>query len=281
MEIRDVKQSIEHNQTQVIDAKALAEQCNLSVSSLHRHFHRQFGMSMAKMQRDLRLNRAAYMLAFRQEMSILDIALTVGFDSHDGFGRAFQRYVGVTPKAYRASPSFDMQSKTPICIDSPSGGLASLTVDLVWFEPVDVAVLVHKGGVRYLPKSLGEFIGWRKSVGLSPSRSRTFNVMYADPNVTPDDEWAMGLAAELSLSVSLPETMMADTIGGETCLHVRWQGPEQSIGEIVHYLISHYADEQGYQIAHKPPVLERITFYPDVPAHEAVTDIWIPLKAFA
>ncbi len=48
----------------------------------------------------LRLGRAAAMLLTRDD-SVLDIALTCGFQSHEVFSRAFRRRFGTTPRAYR------------------------------------------------------------------------------------------------------------------------------------------------------------------------------------
>lgn len=49
----------------------------------------------------LRLQQAATRLVSSDD-SVLDVALGAGFNSHEVFTRAFRRYFGVTPKAYRA-----------------------------------------------------------------------------------------------------------------------------------------------------------------------------------
>ena len=279
MQISEVKSYIEQQQTLPISAADIAQQCSMSSSTLHRQFHRYYGMSMAKMQRELRLNRAAMMLAYRNEMTVLDIALTVGFDSHDGFGRAFQRYTGVTPSQFRMSPRFADNADVPYvdAATTPPQWLTELDVELEWLDTINVALLEHKGPPQRLPQSLGKFISWRKSVGMGPNRSRTFNILFDDPNTTDPEQWRFGLAAEMSKSVTLDDGMQEASVANGEYLRVRWQGIESSIGAIVAYLINDYAVDQGYTIASAPPLLERIRFYPDVPAHEAITDIRIPV----
>ena len=51
--------------------------------------------------RALRLTRAAYCIKADSDSNILDIAFDVGFTSHEGFTKAFQRYYGVNPGKYR------------------------------------------------------------------------------------------------------------------------------------------------------------------------------------
>ena len=52
--------------------------------------------------RALRLTRAAQEIRGKPEANILDVALDVGFDSHEGFTKAFKsRFFGVSPRRYR------------------------------------------------------------------------------------------------------------------------------------------------------------------------------------
>jgi AraC family transcriptional regulator len=69
------------------------------------HFHRAFttvaGETPKQHTSRLALERAAaHLLTDRR--AVLEIALESGFDSHEGFTRAFRRRFGLTPSAYRA-----------------------------------------------------------------------------------------------------------------------------------------------------------------------------------
>ena len=68
------------------------------------HFHRLFRSVVGETPRAhverLRMERAAYKLWISPE-SVLDIALSVGFRSHETFSRAFKRHFGATPQAFR------------------------------------------------------------------------------------------------------------------------------------------------------------------------------------
>ena len=65
------------------------------------HFHRQFselfGIGVYRYVQLVRLKRASYQLAFRDQHRIIDIALASGYESHEAFSRAFKKTVGQTP----------------------------------------------------------------------------------------------------------------------------------------------------------------------------------------
>lgn len=68
------------------------------------HFHRLFTTAVGETPRAyverLRMEKAAYKLWISAE-SVLDVALSVGFRSHETFARAFTRYFGSTPLRFR------------------------------------------------------------------------------------------------------------------------------------------------------------------------------------
>ncbi len=80
---------------------ALAEQAGLSPGHLQRIFARMVGESPKHIASRIALERAAAALITTQR-SILDIALDSGFDSHEGFTRAFRRHFDTSPARYRA-----------------------------------------------------------------------------------------------------------------------------------------------------------------------------------
>jgi AraC family transcriptional regulator len=79
---------------------ALAAHARLSPFHLHRVFSSAAGETPKQFTLRLRLGRAAAMLLTGDD-SVLDIALSCGFQSHEVFTRAFRRRFGMTPSAYR------------------------------------------------------------------------------------------------------------------------------------------------------------------------------------
>jgi len=79
---------------------ALAGQTGLSTFQLHRIFSSAVGETPKQLTQRLRLERAAVLLLAKKE-SVLDVALSCGFQSPEVFLRAFRRQFGLTPSAYR------------------------------------------------------------------------------------------------------------------------------------------------------------------------------------
>ena len=74
------------------------------------HFHRQFselfGISVNRYVQLVRLKRASYRLAFREDESITQIALDSGYETPESFSRAFKQRMAQTPSAFRAEPQW-------------------------------------------------------------------------------------------------------------------------------------------------------------------------------
>ena len=83
-----------------VSLRVLAELAGLSTFHLHRVFRAAAGETPKQYTLRLRLGRAAAMLLTGGQ-SVLDIALSCGFQSHEAFCRTFRRRFGMTPTAYR------------------------------------------------------------------------------------------------------------------------------------------------------------------------------------
>lgn len=84
-----------------VSLAALSRQTGLSVFHLQRVFSATIGETPKQLTLRLRLEHAATLLITSDD-SILDVALSCGFQSHEVFIRAFRRRFGVAPGAYRA-----------------------------------------------------------------------------------------------------------------------------------------------------------------------------------
>ena len=80
---------------------ALADQAGLSAFHLHRVFSAAAGETPKQFTLRLRLGARGGDAADYRD-SVLDVALSCGFQSHEAFCRAFRKRFGTTPSAYRA-----------------------------------------------------------------------------------------------------------------------------------------------------------------------------------
>ena|SRR5436190_1105421 len=81
------------------DIELVASSVGISVRTLQRRLHRS-GTSYADVARSVRCAAALEMLKNRQR-TIGEIARTLGYADHPHFTRAFQRWMGVSPREFR------------------------------------------------------------------------------------------------------------------------------------------------------------------------------------
>ena len=85
---------------EVITVNRLSELVHLSERQCHRLFLKETDMTPAQYVEKYRMQIASELLA-TTDREIKSIALVVGFETYNGFARAFERSFSVTPAAYR------------------------------------------------------------------------------------------------------------------------------------------------------------------------------------
>jgi AraC family transcriptional regulator len=120
------------------DLDALAQRVHLSRFHLHRLLTAALGEPPGAFRRRLLLERAAHRLTTTGE-TVVDVAIGAGYDSPDGFTRAFSRAFGVPPSDYRRAGRVRHRVPAPSGIHfHPPGGLALPA--LVRSDSMDVLV---------------------------------------------------------------------------------------------------------------------------------------------
>lgn len=112
-QIQDAVNYIEQNITEELKCPEIAKQACMSMFHFQRLFSILCGYTVGEYIRNRRLSLAAVEIQ-TSEKSIIDIALHYGYDTPEGFARAFHRYFGITPSAARdrncVLPSFEKLS---------------------------------------------------------------------------------------------------------------------------------------------------------------------------
>jgi AraC-like DNA-binding protein/ligand-binding sensor protein len=83
-----------------ISAAEVARACGVSPAHLSRSFRKAMGMTFSEYRAGLRIAEAQRLLV-RTSMSVMEVALRVGFSRHSYFSRCFRRALGVTPLDFR------------------------------------------------------------------------------------------------------------------------------------------------------------------------------------
>jgi AraC family transcriptional regulator len=152
-------------------------------------------------------------------------------------------------------------------------------VRIVDFAATRVAVLEHRGDPNRIGDTIRTFIEWRKRNGLSPKVSATFNLFYGGPDDTEPEEFRLDLCAAIDRPVPPNEVGVVErTIPAGRCAMLRHVGSDDTLAETFTYLYATWLPASGEEPRDFPLFAQRVHFFPDVPEHEAIMDIFLPLR---
>jgi AraC family transcriptional regulator len=230
-----------------------------------------------------RFKRAAWQAAFRSDTSITQMALQAGYESPEAFSRAFRQRLSTSPSAFREQPDWARWARAWEDLDQVRRFAMPLThhhddVRVVDFPETAVACLPHRGAPERIGETIRRFIGWRKAMKLPPSRAATWNIVYDDPDDTPPEAYRMDLCCTCAEVAPNADGVVAAKIAGNRCAVLRHTGSDAQLIDSVRFLYGEWLSASGETPGDAPLFFQRVAFFPDVPEHEAVTDIYLPLS---
>ncbi len=85
----------------IISVEDVAKNAGFSIDYFNRIFLAHTGFTVTAYINYIRLKQGAFLLR-KTDKTVLDIALEIGYDSHEGFTKAFKKKYGVSPSEYRS-----------------------------------------------------------------------------------------------------------------------------------------------------------------------------------
>jgi AraC family transcriptional regulator len=275
------------NADEPLTLSELSARSGYSAWHLHRQFRLYCGIPLQSYQRLLKLQRAASALAYRQT-PVTELALEAGYQHAESFSRAFARWLGQAPAQFRQQPDWQYWAEQTNALHSvPHSDTAARTESLLAAVQTghrDSTLLLqwlHQGHPASLGASIRRFIEFRRTNKLHPSRFATFNLLYDDPADTAADEYRFGLA--LAVSAPQPELLQTPELSyirlpAGFYARLDHTGPDAQLESVIRALYTELLPARGWQPADVPLLLERVSFFPDVPAHLAQTRIWLAIE---
>jgi len=171
-----------------LSLKRLAALAGQTKSSFHRRFKRVVGETPKQYTTRLRLERAAFTLRIR-DATILEVALDVGFRSHEVFTRAFSRHFDRTPSEFRRTPSLvpgtGPSSSSGSSLYAERYSLSATRVERL--RTLDLAFLRHHGPYRDVdPKLFDRVVTWARGKRLVDGTPILVGIGHDTPAVTPE-----------------------------------------------------------------------------------------------
>ena len=284
---------------QVLDYLQTHHDRSISLTQLARiagyspcHFQRlcqqKFGLGPGKLNELIRLQRGYVLLSYRTWLPVTDVAFDCGYESPDSFSRAFKRVTGYTPtqfKAQQVTITPPLQSYLHQWNEENSTMSATSQVDfnaqinVVSLPELKVCAFRHTGHPARLNGSIQRFIGWRREHKLPPDQYRTFNFLHNDPTTVAPAAFCFDLACERpAKQVVLADDMRFDTIPAGRYASLKITGGEKVLEAAVNFITTDFIARHNEQAADFPVIVERLSFYPEVPYHRAQSHILLLLS---
>jgi len=148
-------------------------------------------------------------------------------------------------------------------------------VQIINFPETQIAAIEHRGDPQLLGQSIRRFIEWRKQHQLTPSLSKTFNILYEDPENIEPEQYRIDIGVETNMLIKDDSIgIVSKTIPSGRCAVLRHIGSDDLLRKAIHNLYAIWLPSSGEELRDFPVFLQRIKFFPDVPESEAVIDIF-------
>tara|TARA_B100000700_G_scaffold64032_1_gene70656 strand:+ start:534 stop:1397 length:864 start_codon:yes stop_codon:yes gene_type:complete len=286
-----VQQVLDYLQThhdRSISLTQLARIAGYSPCHFQRLCQQKFGLGPGKLNELIRLQRGYFLLSYRTWLPVTDVAFDSGYESPDSFSRAFKRVTGYTPtqfKAQQVTITPPLQSYLHQWNEENSTMSATSQVDfnaqinVVSLPELKVCAFRHTGHPARLNGSIQRFIGWRREHKLPPDQYRTFNFLHNDPTTVAPAAFCFDLACERpAKQVVLADDMRFDTIPAGRYASLKITGGEKVLEAAVNFITTDFIARHNEQAADFPVIVERLSFYPEVPYHRAQSHILLLLS---
>lgn len=279
--MRRVLDHIDAASTAPLSVDALAAVAAFSPFHFQRQFSALFGMGVGEYQRLGRLRQAAMRLAHRQGESVTAIALDAGYGSSEAFARAFRTQFDSSPSAFRDSPDWRaldllMDRLNRLRSQHMPAQFASSDVEIVDFPKTRLLTMEHRGSPAALGATIQRFVAFRRMHHLHPDRTATFNLFPVEPSQSPPADFHMLLGVATSRQIDV-DGCGEWTVPAMRVAKIVQTGSPDNLGPGFDFLYGQWLPASGEEMRDHPPFARRISFYPDVPLHEAVTELYLPL----
>ena len=267
-----------------LDLETVSRVAAFSKFHFHRQFTATFELSLHRYVQLARMKRASHQLAHCSADSVTDIAMDAGYDAPDAFARAFRQRFGQSPSSFRKSPDWEPWLAAFGPLDNARSKLMQKTfnsddVTIRDVQPTKVAIVEHRGSPETLGDTIRRFIAWRRAAGLHPRTNPTFTVWHSEGRPAQQDEYSIDLCVGTDLPIAANgEAIKAGEIPGGRCAVLRVVGYTDNLEPAALFLYRDWLPASGEEARDFPIYCQRLSFFPEVPEHETVADVFLPLK---
>lgn len=272
---------IEENITEPLDIGGIARQMNISPFYYQKIFSIICGFSVGEYIRNRRLALAGSELA-RSDEKIIEIALKYGYDTPEGFTRAFVKFHGVSPSAAKKGAPVRSYARLSVTITMKGGSVMDYkVVKKEAFKVIEkkVTCSVSEDSNVELPKF------WerchadgtvKRLLELTSDKTDIFGICYAhtqEKNQTFD----YSIAAKIDENAEIPSGFTANVIPARMWIVFECKGAmPDAIQQLWHRICMEFFPSSSYE----PTYEMDIEAYKDgdMSSPDYRSEIWVPVK---
>lgn len=248
------------------------------------HFHRIFsalvGMPLYQYIQYVRLKRAAFQLAYDTQLSIIDIALDAGYDSHEAFSRRFKKICNLSPSDFRKTPDWQPWQRKQLITNGENQMKPEMNIKTI--SPVRLAMVKHRGNPDRVHEAVSTLIEWAKRHHGLLKSGDGYGIAYNDPATTPEADFKFDLGIKIAPSMKVNDADMPDVIEGHIAggryAVTRHYGSHDQLGQTIQAVLRNWLPNSGEELRDTPLFFQYQNYATDVPENKLITDIYFPLK---
>lgn len=273
---------IENNMAKALDTAQIARVMNISPFYYQRIFAILCGITLGEYIRNRRLSLAGSDLV-RSGERIIDIALRYGYDTPEGFSRAFARFHGASPSEVRKGAPVRSFARISVAITMKGGNTMDYKIvkkqAFKVIEKRTVQTVSENKNLQTIPKF------WEDSrkdgtvkrlLELTSEKKFIFGICYNNPH-TEETTFDYSIAVLADEGAEAPEGFSASEIPARTWAVFECRGAmPDAIQQLWHKIASEFFTSSGYE----PTCEFDIEAYTDgdMSASDYRSEIWVPIK---
>ena len=244
----------------------LADEAGVSPFHLHRVWRSLVGETVADTIRRLRLEASEELL--KQQRSVTETAMALGFATPQSYARAFRRKTGISPTEHRSAHA-----------ESSSGSACGWEVTLEHRgELLVVALRLEGKPYTDLYATFGVVWNWATECGVIGSLRGIYGIPWDDPASVPSEQLRYDACLSFGDVTHPTQPFRSLILPGGHYARLRHQGSYEALEDLDQYLVGEWLPESGREAADFP-VFHQFLDDPDQTPVEALrTDALLLLK---
>lgn len=154
-----------------------------------------------------------------------------------------------------------------------------MKVKIVKFPETKVASITHLGSPEQEHVTARKLIDWRiQNRLLDQSKYRSYGLHYTDPRTIEPSKYRVDFCLSIEGAVDQNDAGIVEkVIPSLKCALARDVG-SRSNNQAARYLIEEWLPNSGEELSDFPLIFHYVNVGPNVKEHEAITDVYLPLK---